>query len=89
MSLLVLTAKSALPSAPPPVIVGNPLAEVPWAQTIGDRSGILQIGTAFARLPTWLALGACIAFAFSARRTSRPIPTGVASAPRSVAQTGA
>jgi hypothetical protein len=89
MSLLVLTAKVTIPSGPPPAIVGNPLAEVPWAQTIGDRSGVLQIGTAFGRLPTWIALAACIGFAFSARRTSRPIPTGVASAPRSVAQTGA
>ena len=88
MSILVVTAKLTVPPGPVPPIAGNPLAEVPWAQTISDRSGVLQIGTAFARLPTWVALAACIAFACSARRTGRPVPTTVASAGRSVVQTG-
>jgi hypothetical protein len=55
-------------------VTGNPLAEVPWSQTMLRMDGALHASAVLVRVPTWLAMIAvlaAIAFAISSSRTSR------------------
>jgi hypothetical protein len=55
-------------------VTGNPLAEVPWSQTMVRMDGALHASAVLVRVPTWLAMIAvlaAIAFAISSSRKSR------------------
>jgi len=56
--LMVVLVRSAHLDRPPPIVpvVGNPLAEVPWAQTMVRMDDALHVSAIVSRLPTWLAM---------------------------------
>jgi len=61
-ALMVLFVRSAhldrvVPAVP---VVGNPLAEVPWAETMLRVDGALHASAVILRVPTWLAMVAVL-----------------------------
>jgi len=61
-ALMVLFVRTARMSTPPAVstVAGNPLAEVPWSQTMLRMDGALHAAAIVVRTPTWLAMLACL-----------------------------
>ncbi len=53
---------------------GNPLAEVPWAQTMLRMDGAMHTAAIILRVPTWIAMAACLAIVLAALRVRRPRP---------------
>jgi len=54
-------------------VAGNPLAEVPWAQTMLRMDGAMHTASIILRIPTWIAMAACLAIVLLALR-ARPMP---------------
>ena len=54
-------------------VAGNPLAEVPWAQTMLRMDGAMHAASIILRVPTWIAMAACLAIVLLALR-ARPMP---------------
>jgi hypothetical protein len=54
-------------------VAGNPLAEVPWAQTMLRMDGAMHTASIIVRVPTWIAMAAALTIVLLALR-ARPKP---------------
>jgi len=73
-ALMVVFVHSARITAEPalPAVAGNPLAEVPWSQTMLRMDGALHAAAIVVRTPTWLAMVACLVLIASVAIRGRP-----------------
>jgi len=56
-------------------VIGNPLAEVPWSLTMLRMDGAMHTAAIIVRVPTWIAMAACMTIVLLVLR-ARPRPDG-------------